>query len=68
MAKVEALIRELDEFEYDYLPAKFITVFTNYPATVYTHKFDALDVDALTAECWKRGFKIWVFDNGHNEF
>lgn len=66
--KVKAIIKELDEFEYEYLPEKLVAPFAEYPALEYTHKFDALDMNALTAVCWKRGIKIFACDNGHNEW
>lgn len=66
--KVKAIIKEMDEFEYSYLPEKLIAVYTEYPNVTYTHKFDALDMPKLTATCWRLGIKIWVFDAGHNEF
>lgn len=60
--KVEAIIEEMDPFEYDYLPEGLVKPFSEYPKTTYTHKFDALDMNALTALCWSRGIFIWVFD------
>jgi len=60
---VKAIIKELSEFEFEYLPKELITVFTDYPEVVYTHKFSDLSMVFLTAECWKRGIKIWVFDS-----
>lgn len=64
--KVKAIIKELDQFEYDYLPDALVAPFSEYPALVYTHKFDGLCMDRLTATCWKRGIHIWVCDNGTN--
>lgn len=66
--KVKEIIKEMDEFEYDYLPKDLITVYTDYPNVCYTHKFDALDMDKLTGYCWSMGIRIWAFDAGHNEF
>ena len=58
--KVKDIIKEMDEFEYEYLPEKLIAVFSpeNMEA-VYTHKFDALDTNELTRKCWERG--IYMF-------
>ena len=67
VAKVKAVIKELDEFEYGYLPPDLITAFSEYPELVYTHKFGDLDMNLLTAVCWSRGIKIWVLDNGLGE-
>lgn len=66
--KVKQIIEELDEFEFDYLPGKLIAPFSEYPAVVYTHKFSDLDMDDLTAVCWARGIKVFVFDSGHIEY
>ena len=66
IAKVREVVKELDEYEYGYMPSNLVTVYTNYPSVVYTGKFSDLDMNALTAECWKRGIKIWVNDTGHN--
>ena len=65
---VEEIIQKMDEFEYDYLPKDMIAPFSEYPSVIYTHKFDSLDVDALTAICWKKGIHIWVFDTVHDEY
>lgn len=65
---VKDIIKELDAFEADYLPGNMVAPFSEFPKLVYTHKFDGLCMNRLTAECWKRGVLIWVFDNGHNEF
>jgi len=65
---VEEIIQKMDEFEYDYLPKDMIAPFSEYPSVIYTHKFDSLDVDALTAICWRKGIHIWVFDTGNNEY
>jgi len=65
---VEEIIEKMDVFEYDYLPKGMIAPFSEYPSVIYTHKFDNLDVDALTAICWKKDIHIWVFDTGNNEY
>lgn len=66
--KVKAIIKEMDEFEFDYLPKDLMAVYTEYPKVVYTHKFSDLDTNKLTAKCWHVGIKIWVFDAGHEEY
>jgi hypothetical protein len=50
--QVMDIIKEIDEFEFDYLPIGFITTFSEYPSVIYNQKFDALDVNDLTAICW----------------
>lgn len=66
--EVRDIIKSLDEFEYSYLPTNLIAPFTEYPKVVYTHKFSDLDMDRLTAECWKQGLRVWVFDAGYTEY
>ena len=66
--KVKSIIKEMDEFEYDYLPKELIAVASEYPNVTYVHKFSDLDMDRLTAKCWESGIKIWVFDAHRNEF
>ena len=68
VAKVEAVIKELDEYEFDYMPPGMVAPFADYPRVIYTHKFSDMDMQASTAICWQRGIKIWVFDAGHDEF
>lgn len=66
--RVKAIIKALSEFEYEYLPNDLIAPFSEYPRLCYTHKFDDLDMNTLTAICWKQGIKIWVCDNSNEEF
>jgi len=65
--KVKEIIKEIDEFEFSYLPNNLIMPFDHYPNVQYTHKFCDLDMDKLTATCWNRGIKIWVF-NARQEY
>lgn len=55
--KVRAIIAELDGFEAEYLPEKFITVWDGAADLVYGGKFEA-DIDRLTTECWNRKIPI----------
>lgn len=65
---VRAIIKELDEFEYGYLPSSLVAPFSEYPNLSYTHKFDSLCMNRLTATCWARGIAIWACDNGTSEY
>ena len=65
---VKEEIKKIDEFEFEYLPDYFITTFSNYPYLKYTHKFDDIDINKLTAKCWKKGVFIFCLDNGNDEF
>jgi hypothetical protein len=61
-------IKEMDAFEFEYLPEKLITTFDQYPQLEYTSKFDTIDLDKLTANLWKNGVFIFCLDNGDNEY
>lgn len=68
LIEVQSIIENMDEYEYSYLPEGFIAPFSQYPALVYTGKFDALDIDALTAICFSKGIHVFCLDNGHEEY
>ena len=59
--KVKNKIKEIDEFEFSYLPTRFIATLSEYPALVYIGKFDDLDLDSrlessITIIEWGDGF------------
>lgn len=68
---VKEIIREMDDFEYEYLPDGFVEVFrakehtfsdntTHFSVSLtYTHKFDSLDLNKLQSLCWMRGIHIF---------
>jgi hypothetical protein len=66
--KVHDVIKEIDDFEYSYMPSTLVAPFSEYQAVVYLHKFSDMDIDALVATCWARGIKIWAFDSGFNQY
>lgn len=80
--KVKDIIRMMDEFEYDYLPSKLITVFNPNNKTFpkenpkdhlwldmeYTHKFDSLNLNELQFRCWAEGIKIFCCIGGSQEY
>ena len=64
--KVKALIREMDEFEYTYLPDNFIATFEKSKRdgcmeTVYTYKFDNLCTNELSRRCWEQGIMVFCW-------
>jgi hypothetical protein len=61
---VREIIRMMDQFGYEYLPDDLIAPIGKYPETVFTHKFDALDLDELTFQCFRRGCFIHCLDCG----
>ncbi len=66
--KVKCIIKEMDDYEFEYMPKDLIAVYTEYPRTCYIGKFSDLDMDKLTAKCWAHGIKVWVFDSGQCEY
>jgi len=61
-------IKVMDEFEFGYLPKDLIAPFSEYPMLKYTHKFDALNLNLLTARLWQKGIYIFCLNNGRIEF
>lgn len=71
IARVKEIIKEMDEYEYGYLPDDLITVYdtTCYKihsdgsistaSTTYNHKFDSLDLGELMFRCWNEGIHIF---------
>lgn len=58
--KVKKIIKEMDDFEYEYLPKDFIAVFSpENMQSAYTHKFCDLDTQELTRKCWEKG--VYMF-------
>lgn len=60
--KVKDIIKNMDEFEYDYLPDNLIAVFEGKIETVYTHKFCDLDIGLLMEKCWQNGIKMFCVE------
>ena len=61
-------IKQMSEFEFDYLPENFIAPLSEYPKLSYTHKFDALNLDELTLRMIEKGIGILCIDNGSTEY
>lgn len=66
--EVREIIKEIDEFEYGYMPKDWITSFDNYPQVIYHGKFSDMDMVQLQATCWDRGIQCWVFDSGRTDY
>ena len=58
--KLKKIIKEIDDFEYSYLPEKLITVFSedNMKAE-YTHKFSDLNMTEVMYQAWSKGIKCF---------
>lgn len=70
--KLREIIKEIDEFEYSYLPSDLITVFSDkHMHSVYTHKFDDMNMTEVMYRAWSKGIKCFcVFGkiNGYEDF
>ena len=59
IAKIEEIIKEIDNFEYEYLPHNLIAVFNGKIDYVYNGKFYDIDMDEVMKRCWEEG--IYAF-------
>ena len=76
--KVEDIIKELDEFEFEYYPTgnymggnnkRLVTVFSeeNYKS-IYVGKFDDMDMSKVLKKAWEQGVHCFVVFGKCNEF
>lgn len=66
--RVIKIIKEVDDFEYEYLPDDFVEVYPCNPkraTLVYGGKFE-IRTDLLKLACWTKGIDIWIV-TGHDE-
>ena len=60
IAKIKEIIKEIDNFEYSYLPEKLITVFSEENMkSVYTYKFSDLNMTEVLYRAWSKGIKCF---------
>ncbi len=68
--KVQAVldaIKEIDSYEFDgYYIKDLVAPYKGEVELLYTHKFE-IDIDLLTALCWKRGIWIWVISKMYED-
>ena len=60
--RVKDIIKEMDEYEYDYLPQDLVAVFNvedKFTAVTYTHKFTDINLNELMDKCWRLGIKAF---------
>ena len=58
--KIKEIIKEMDEFEYSYLPEDFITVFSDENMkSKYTHKFDGMNMAEVMYRAWSQGIRCF---------
>ena len=65
---VKDVIKEMSEFEYEYLPDDLITHICEFPLTVNVGKFDDLDLDELCIRCFKRNAPIMIYEPPKNNY
>lgn len=60
--KVKEIIKEMDDFEYSYLPSNLIGVFEKVDIIelAYVGKFDKLNIQELLIKCWKLNIKCFA--------
>lgn len=59
---VKDIIKDMDDFEYEYLPMTLITTVDKFPEIVYVGKFDDLDLDELAVRCVKQNIPVFCFN------
>lgn len=66
---LKKLIKEIDEFEYGYLPDDLIAVFSEENMkSVYTYKFDDLNMTEVMCRAWAKDIKcfcVFGYINGY---
>lgn len=65
---VHLILKEIDEYEYNYLTDGLVTTFDMYPHVVYTGKYNVVDLDQVTANCFAHGIPVWCYNAGHQEY
>ena len=66
--KISAIIKEIDEFEWEYLPDDLITVFNGRIDYIYHGKFYDIDMDELMKRCWTKGIFAFYAVQGKERF
>lgn len=78
ISKVENIIKEIDEFEFEYYPTgnylggkneRLVTTFSedNYKS-IYVGKFDDMDIGQVLKKAWEQGIHCFVVFGKINEF
>ena len=62
--KVKQIIKEVDDFEYEYLPDDYIDI--NKTDLVYSDKFD-IDCEKLIRACYVEGIRIKILSEDRGE-
>lgn len=57
---LKEIIREMDDFEFGYLPTDLIAVFSDKNmSSVYTYKFDDMNMTEVMCRAWSKGIKCF---------
>ncbi len=64
VARVNEIIKEINPFEFAYMSNVIVAPFSEYPLLCNVQDFDVVDLDRLTARCWRGGIPIFCLDNG----
>jgi hypothetical protein len=64
---VKDTIKEVDGFEYEYMPEDVVAVFGTDDELVYLHKFE-IDANALAKACMEKGVWIWIVDGVRDSY
>ena len=65
--EVENIIKELNEFEWDYYPKNLVASVEEYPSVIWVGKFE-LDEDLFKQVCKEKHILALVFNSGFEEF
>ena len=65
--EVENIIKELNEFEWDYYPGNLVASWDAYPSVVWIGKFE-LDEYLFNQSCKARNIPVFVFDSEDEQF
>lgn len=60
--RVENLLKELDEYEFDYYPENLVTTLDRYPNVIYVGRYEPYF--NIQEECNSVGIEVFVFDAG----
>jgi hypothetical protein len=66
--EVEAIIKELDEFEWSYYPEKLVTSWDEYPSVEYIGKFELTETIKFKEICKERNIPVFIFDAFMNSY
>ena len=67
--KIKEIIKEIDDYEYNYLPDGLITVFSSDSyESAYVHKFCDMDMGKVLKAAWEKVIHCFVVFGKINQF